>query len=75
MSCNSETPIAQCSVKGDSSQFNQCFRPFLNDFAAMKFFKVEFTDTSSAGKTARKIKDTSIFRLLTEILIIPISNL
>ena len=58
-----ETSIAYCSVSGESSQFDQHFRPFFNHFATMKFFyKIKFTDASSAGKTATK-KSQKYFEL------------
>ena len=38
------------------NNFDQCFRPFLSDFATMKFYKVEFTYTSGADKTTRKLQ-------------------
>ena len=63
-----EMPNAHCSVEGDSAQFDQCFRPFFNHFPARKLCRIEFTDTSSAGKTARKIAEIlRPFGLLTEI--------
>ena len=36
-------------------RFDQRFRPFFSHLATMKFYKVEFTSTSGAGMTARKI--------------------
>ena len=36
-------------------QFDQCFRLFFGHYETMKFYKVEFTDTSSACMIARKI--------------------
>ena len=49
-----------------SLQVDESFSPFCSHFVT-----VEFTDTSSADKTTRKNhKNTSIFRLLTGILII-----
>ena len=57
-----ETPMAYCSILTESLRFDQCFRPFFRHFATMKVisYKVEFTNTSSAGRTARKI--TKILR-------------
>ena len=39
----------------ESLQFDQCFRPFSVILQPLKFYKVEFTYTSSAVKTVRKI--------------------
>ena len=51
-----ETPIAYCSVLGESLRFDEYFRPCFSPFATIEFYKVKFTDISNAGKTARKMK-------------------
>ena len=53
-------PIVYCSLCGESLQFDPCFRPLPATLQSLNFYKVEFADTSSAGKTARKI--TKILR-------------
>ena len=68
-----ETPIAYCSLRIESLRFDQCFRPCSRHFATIKLHKVQFTYTSSAGRTARKItKNNLIFQSLTRILMIQI---
>ena len=54
---SSETPIACCSALGESLRFVQRFTPFSSHFLTMRFCTVEFTDTSSAGKTVRKVTE------------------
>ena len=49
-------PIAYCSVKKESLQFDKCLGSFFGHFATLKFYKVKFfTDTSCVGMTARKV--------------------
>ena len=55
-----ETPIAFCSLLGESLQFDLCFRAFFNHFATITFYKVKFAYTSSTGREAR----IRIFRCL-----------
>ena len=61
-----ETPIGNCSVFGESLQFDQCFRHFFSHLQQRNFDKVKFTDTSNAGNIARKSQkyfDLSAFNL------------
>ena len=55
-----DTPIAYCSAYGEPLHFDQCFRPFSATLQSCNSYKVKYTDTSSAGKTAKKI--TYVFR-------------